>query len=197
MNIDLLFSKEHEAGLITSQNLVKKALGVTFDPASFSMSIEFMDMDVMDLNIPLDQNFAAALDHCEQLYIGSVIDGKIAQAYQVPLMFMDDPYRGQALGRMRQHPQPLAAFNHFIKNCMTGQPIHRDDLDDEDSGGCVLGDATPNALQFAPHLQRSLSMEMQPTAAPSAPGFNAPGLGGAGGGGHARRATPPPREEDE
>ena len=198
MNIDLLFSADHEAGLITNANFVQKAIGVTFDPAASLLTIEFADMDMLDMNIPLDQTFSGALQHCELLYLGAVIDGTIAQAYQVPLMFLDDPYRAEALGR-GQHPQPLAAFNHFVKNCTIGQPVHRDDLDNDESMGCVLGEASPSALQFAPHLQRQHGLEIQPTAAPSAPGFNAPGLGSAGGGGHSRivrRDTPPPKDDD-
>ncbi len=199
MNIDLLFSTEHEAGLIINKNLAQKAIGVTFDPQTGLMTLEFADMDVLDFNIALDETFKGAIGHCELVYIGSIIGGKIAQAYQAPLMFLDDPYRGQALGK-GLHPKPLAAFNHFVKNCSIGQPVHRDDLEDEEAMGCVLGEASPSALQFAPHLQRQHGIEIQPSAAPSAPGFNAPGLGSAGGGGHSSRVArgegQPPEDED-
>ena len=64
--------------------------------------------------------------------------------------------------------------------------------------GCILGDASPSALQFAPHLARRVAMEASPQAAPSGP--SGPGLGGGGGGGRAGQirtgGTIPPSQND-
>lgn len=178
MDIDLLFTQDGEGGLICSQNMVKKAIGAIFDHETGLMGIEYADMDQLELNITIDQHFWPALDYCPQLHIGSVKNGNIAQAYQIPLMLLSDPYRGEKLGKAAQSPRPLEAFNAFIKRCSIGQPVHRDDLGDEEAGGCVLGSASPAALQFAPHLARQHAVEVRPEAAPSVPGFSAPGLGG-------------------
>lgn len=178
MDIDLLFTKEGEAGLICSQNLVKKSIGILFDSQTGLMNIEYADMDTLELNIPIDESFWGTLEFTPQLHIGAVKDGNIAQAYQIPLMLLDDPYRGEKLGRAQQHPRPLAAFDAFVRKCRTGQPAHRDDLANDETMGCILGDASPAALQFAPHLARQHAMEVRPTAAPSAPGMSTPGLGG-------------------
>lgn len=180
MDIDLLFTNEGVAGLICSENLVKKAIGVLFDSATGLMNIEYADMDMLEFNIPIDQDFWQYLEFNPHLHLGAIKNGAIGQAYQVPLLFLDDPYRGEKLGKAPQHAKPLAAFNAFVTRCTVGQPVHRDDLDNDAAVGCVLGDASPAALQFAPHLARQHALEVRPTAAPSAPGFSVPGLGGGG-----------------
>ncbi len=182
MNIDLLFTDTGEAGLICSENPVTKAAGVVFDTQTGVLTLEFSDMDFLEMNIPVDGEFFGRLDFCAQVHIGAVKDGQIAQAYQIPFMFLDDPYRGEAFKNVRQPPNPLVAFDYFVKACTAGQPVHREDLSD-DSAGCVLGDAVPSALQFAPHLARRHAIEAAPKMAPNAPGPSTPGLGGGGGGG--------------
>ena len=152
----------------------KRLSGVVFDTQSGLLTFEYVDMDFLELNIPVEKEFFATLDMCPQIHIGAVKNGNIAQAYQVPFMFLDDPYRTEAFSAVSQLPNPLEAFNYFVKSTVFGQPVHRDDLGDEDAMGCVLGDAVPSALQFAPHLARRHQMEIAPKAAP---GVNAPGMG--------------------
>jgi hypothetical protein len=183
MDIDLLLTANGEAGLITSQNQAKKVVGALFDGQTGLMSLEYADMDHLEFNIPIDQGFWAALDMNQLIHLGAVKNGNIAQAVQVPLMFLDDPYRGEVLGRGDTIRQPLAAFNGFIRRCVTGQPVHRENLDDDQTAICILGDASPAALQFAPHLARQHALEVRPTAAPSMPGYSMPGLGGSTSGG--------------
>lgn len=185
MNIDLLVTQKGEVGLLSSENLVKKAIGVLFDPEQGFLSFEFADMDSMDLNIPVEGEFTPMLDSCPLIHFGAVKDGKIAQAYQIPLMFLNDPYRTQAYRSAKPSPKPLAAFSYFIRACTLGQPVHRDDAGDESTMGCILGDSLPSALQFAPHLARRHTMEVAPSAAPH---INAPGLG-LGGSGSSGRTT--------
>lgn len=196
MDIDLLFTDAGAAGLIANGNLIKKVAGILLDTVSGMMTVEFVDMDSMDLNIPIQSDFFSILDRNTHLHIGAVKDGNIGQAYQVPLMFLDDPYRADALGApAKTSRNPLMAFERFVKNCTGGQPAHRDDLGDEDALSCVLGDSVPSSLQFAPHLARRQSLEAAPqTPAPLGPsGPSAPGLGGSGGGGQIRRSSSPPR----
>lgn len=198
MNIDLLFTAEGEAGLICSENPVKKAIGIVFDTTTGVLTAEYADMDYMEYNIPVEGDYFATLDQNSQIHLGAVKAGNISQAYQVPFMFLDDPYRTEAMNNAPPSPAPLAAFGLFIKACVAGQPVHREDLGDENAMGCILGDAVPSSLQFAPHLARRHSMEAAPKAAPSL-GPSAPGLGTSGGGGMrgTGNTTPPKRPNDE
>ena len=207
MNIDLLFTEQGEAGLICSENLIKKAAGLVFDVESGIITIEYADMDFMEFNIPVEGDYYEALDRNPLIHMGAVKNGKISQAYQVPFMFLDDPYRMEAMNNMQELPNPLQAFEYFVKSCIAGQPVHREDLGNEDTMGCILGDASPKSLEFAPHLARRHSMEAAPRAIPSLNmGPSAPGLGssGGGGGGVTRRGTGntnpprrPPNDKDD
>ncbi len=184
MDIDLLITPNGQAGLLSSENLVKKTIGILFDPENGMMSLEFADMDHLDLNIPVEEEFFERLDHCPQIHIGAIKDGKISQAYQVPLMFVNDPYRAEAFQNLQPPSKPLAAFYYFVKNCVLGQPVHRDDAGDEETSGCILGDAAPSGLEFAKHLARRHGMEIGNIAAPQ---MNAPGMGLGGGGSSSTR----------
>ena len=193
MNIDLLFTAKGEAGLISSENLVKKVAGVVLDSQSATLTLEFVDMDYQELNIPLDAEFLITLDRLAQVHIGAIKSGNISQAYQIPFMFLDDPYRNDAHAKLKPVANPLAAFDYFVKNCVQGQPVHRDDLGDEAAMGCVLGDHGPAGLQFAPHLARRHGMEVAPKIAPAP---SAPGLG-LGSSGSSTTRYIQPREDDE
>lgn len=194
MNIDLLFTGEGEAGLIAGENLVRKAAGLVLDTKNGVLTMEFVDADYMDLNIPVEPEFFAMLDVCGRVHIGAIKNGTIAQAYQIPIQFLDDPYRDENFSRIAEHKNPLAAFNAFVKRCVTGQPVHRADLGDESAMGCVLGDASPASLQFAPHLARRHAIELGARRVPiAAPRMGGPGLGSSGGG-YIPRAKPGDKE---
>lgn len=183
MNIDLLITNTGEAGLIASDNFIKKITGAVLDTATGVMVLEYVDSDYLDLNIPVEADFFETLESNQQIHVGAIKNANISQAYQIPLMFLDDPYRGQQLGKARQSAQPLLAFGAFLKRCVNGQPVHRSDLGDESAMGCILGDASPASLQFAPHLARRAALEAGPrTPAPRGPGPSGPGLGSGGGG---------------
>ncbi len=185
MDIDLLVTDSGEAGLLSSENLVKKAVGILFDTDNGTMSLEFADMDHLDLNIPVESEFFETLDANAQIHLGAVMDGKIAQAYQVPLMFLNDPYRAEAFENVQPPTRPLAAFYYFVKNCRLGQPVHRADAGDEETSGCILGDNAPSSLEFAKHLARRHGMEaaQQKVSTPNAPNLGMGGGGSSGGGG--------------
>ena len=189
MDIDLLFTEKGGAGLIANENFVKKMLGAVLDTKTGLFIAEFNDGDFMETNIPVEGEYFDTLDHCAIIHIGAVKNGNIAQAYQVPLMFADDPYRNQAMQAI-QPKNPLASFGYFLKSCVFGQPVHREDLGNESTMGCILGDATPSSLEFAPHLARQHQMEI--SAAPTPAPQNVPGMGLGGSsssGGSAVRGT--------
>lgn len=195
MNIDLLFTARGEAGLVSGENFMKKAAGVVLDTQTGTLTLEYADMSYTELNIPVDSAFFALLDRCPHIHIGAVVQKAIAQAYQVPLMFQDDPYRSEMFTQRPVIETPLVAFDRFIKACVRGQPAHREDLGDETSMGCILGDAVPSALQFAPHLARRHGMEVAPKTAPHlghAP--SVPGLGLGSSGSAASTRTPPRKD---
>ncbi len=198
MDIDLLFTQEGEAGLISNENMVQKAIGVLLDTSTGLLTVEYADMDYLEFNITIDHAYMDVLDQNQIIHLGAVKNGHIAQAYQIPLMFADDPYRSDALKSPKAPAQPLIAFENFIGRCVAGQPVHRDDLDNDETLGCVLGDATPSSLEFAPHLARRHALEAKPQ---HTPGMNAPGLGlgGSGGsaGGGSNRGNIIPPEDDE
>src|SRR5688572_15243746 len=54
MNIDLLFTEKGEAGLIASENLVKKASGIVLDTKNGVLTLEYVDSDYEELNIPVE-----------------------------------------------------------------------------------------------------------------------------------------------
>jgi hypothetical protein len=187
MNIDLLITQKGEAGLLCSKNLIGKANATILDPGDGMLVIEFATMDSMELNIPIQSEFFELLDNTPFLHVGSVVDSKIGQAYQVPLMILNDPYRMRLLGHKKPPEKPLSAFHYFVQNCVLGQPVHRDDMGDEATIGGILGDVSPSSLEFAPQLTKRYSLEVQNIAAPA---MNVPGLGLGGNGSAARTVYP-------
>lgn len=180
MDVDLLLTPKGEVGLLSNENLIKKVAGIILDTDNGILTLEFTDMDFLDLNIPVEQEHFGTLDLCPLIHIGAIKNKHISQAYQVPLMFLDDPYRAELFKNVKPSSKPLDAFYYFLTNCVLGQPVHRKDAGNEDSLGCILGDNMPSDLQFAPHLARRHSIETRPEAihTPNAPGI---GLGGSTG----------------
>lgn len=100
-------------------------------------------------------------------------------------------------------------FLQFMRNASGGQPLHRDDLGDEDSSkSSILGGMSSASVQLAPQLQQQRTREAAPRAAPRAappsPGGMGGGMSGAGGGGAIRSgghtggtATGRPRRDDD
>ncbi len=184
MDIDLLFSDDGQAGLITARNFIKKIAGVTFETSTSTMALEYIDQDEALLNIPVENTFIENLDLCAQIHIGAIQNGQISQAYQVPLLFLDDPYRAEMITASARSIQPLGEFANFMTKCAFGQPINRNDLGNEEASGCILDENSRSSLDFAPHLIRRHSMENAPRAIPvNVPNFSIPGLGNSGSGG--------------
>ncbi|MBK6896027.1 MAG: hypothetical protein IPH06_05490 [Alphaproteobacteria bacterium] len=177
MDVDFLLTETGDVGLLSSENLFKKVAGILFDHENGRMTLEYTDMDYLDLNIPVEPEFFGTLDLALFIHVGAVKNNFISQAYQVPLMFLNDPYRGEIFKHVRTPPKPLESYFYFISHCVLGQPVHRLDAGDEDTLGCILGDTLPSELKFAPHLERRKAIESRPEFAytPNAPTM---GLGG-------------------
>lgn len=92
----------------------------------------------------------------------------------------------------------IAQAQHWLKSVTAGQPIHRDNLGEEDESSGALRGISPSTLQLAPQLKRELSQELEMAPKPelkiSAPSM---GLGGNSGGGQSlgmqNRSPKPPK----
>jgi len=91
----------------------------------------------------------------------------------------------------------------WLKTVVSGQPLHRDDLGEEDESSGTLRGISPSVLELAPQLKRDLSQEL--AAAPkvelapriSTPGMNPGGNMSQGPSGMRNRSPKPPTNYDE
>ncbi len=201
MNIDLLLTANGEAGLVCDQSVGSPVAGVMFDSDTGFMSLEYTELDPLDLNIPVDDSYIETLYYATSIQIGTIIDGEIRENRQVPILLLNDPAANSDRARFAKPRNSVVAFERFLKACVRGQPLHRDDLSDETSSGSVMGGMNTSILKFAPNLARQRTMEIAPTLAPKGP--NAPGLGMGGGGGNRGgqvnplRGRPPPAHRND
>ncbi len=197
MNIDLLITQDGDIGLVCDAAFESAVAGAMFDAETRQLTLEHANLDTFDLNIPIEDDIADALIWTHILQVGVIAHDQVQDNQQVPLMLLNDPH-GMEQGRPPMRPaKSVMAFERFLKACVAGQPVHRDDLGDEDIAGSVVGGLNRAVLQFAPHLARQRTLEashdlnMSGPSGPSAPGM---GLGGGGGGGGARSAPPARRQ---
>lgn len=192
--------------LVSDRAFDSPVAGVMFDAETGMVSLEFADAGAFDLNIPVQQDFIEKIEKMLDIYVGTIMENQITDSRRVPVVLMNDPFGGGNAGHFAGKPgRALAAFEYFLKRCVAGQPLHRDDLGDEGSAGGVMGGMNPAVLQFSPQLARQRALEAArhatPTMAPSAPGFGPKGMGGGHSGGNIIRNPPPvqrpPRDEDE
>lgn len=194
MNIDLLETKSGEAGLVSDKSFDSPVVGVMYDVVTQALSLEFSDMNALELNIPVDGELSMPLLHIQSIQVGTIKGGQVHDNRQVPLMLLNDSeeYRGYEMVAKPQ--RSVTAFEYFMKNCTAGQPVHREDLGNELSADGVVAGLNRAVLQFAPHLARQKVLEASPKAAPAAPG---PTMGGPGGSGGGSMPSPPrPRHKD-
>ena len=199
MNIDLLLTQRGELGFLCDEDFLNPVAGAMFDAESCQMSQEFADMDSLDLNIPVDYNFTEQLLYARSMQLGSIVDGQITTSRQIPVVLINDPYGGPPTMPGKSSDSVLR-FESFLKACISGQPIHRDDLGDESTAESVVSGINTAVLQFAPQLARQRAMEAAPKATLDlGPQISGPGgMGGGGGGGGRTAATrPPASREDE
>ena len=205
MNIDLLITQHNEVGLLCDQSFEGPMSGAIFDAETGEMTIEFGDAgEAYHLNIPVEDGFRDTLLFAQQLQVGMLENGLIAQSLQVPLLYLNDPY-GSEFGQtaLRRATHSLIGFEQFMKRCITGQPAHREDLSDENSRGCVLRGMDPSALQYVPQLIRQRMLEASPKLGPTLDGPSiglAPGMAPGGGSGtrrHVVRRHIPPEDSSE
>jgi len=202
LNIDLLFTNDGEGGLVSDEAFDTPIAGIMFDLHSCSMSIEFSDMESLELNIPIEETYINALIQKPILQVGVIENGEMQTTMQVPLMYLNaPPYMSQSVGSITKSSNSVVQFDSFLKRCNRGQPLHRSDLDDDESTGSVMGGMSTALVEYAPHLSRQRTVEVTQQMSPNSPGPktptpnvptpNMPGMSVPGGGG-ARGIAPPP-----
>ena len=90
MNIDLLISKTHDVGLVTTGKFDTKVTAVMVDHGTQEISLEFGEtMDSMPLNIPVGEDLMPYIRNRNGLYIIGTDKTHIHEAYHVPIMHMN------------------------------------------------------------------------------------------------------------
>lgn len=178
MNIDLFHTGHNEAGLVCDGSFPAPVIGVILDAQTHELTLEFGDGNTFHLNIPIEVGHKEKMLFAHRMYVGYLVDGLLTDAFEVPLLYLNDPY-GSEFGQNTPLAQPkrsVVAFEQFMKRCHFAQGLHRDNLGDEDSARSVLRGIDPHALQYAPALLRQLQMSAIPKAV-TAPQMSGPGGG--------------------
>lgn len=176
MNIDLFLAAHGESGLLCDRVPAAPVAGVIFDAQTLELTLEFAAAEEpLHLNIPVEDAYRDEMLFSHKIYIGMLKDGLIAETLLVPMLYLNDPYgsdfgQGSPIAKTRRS---LIGFEQFMKRCINAQPVHREDLGDEDSIGCVLRGMDPHALEFVPQLVRQRMLETGPRAPVL---INAPGM---------------------
>ncbi len=94
----------------------------------------------------------------------------------------------------------IAQAQYWLKSVISGQPIHRDDLGEEDASGGTLRGISPTVLKLAPQLQQTMSQELANAPKYEGPAMSVPGMspGGnmvSGPSGMKNRSPKPPTDE--
>lgn len=209
MDIDLFLSPHGECGLLSNQGFETLPAGVIFDAETKEITIEFLEDDPFHLNIPIEESLQDSVLMSQQLYVAFLEDGQISDSIETPILFLNDPYGGDFDNNpgVKVSRRSLVAFEQFMKRCTFAQPVHRDNLQDEDTGRSILRGANPKQLQFAPQLLRQQALEMGPQgpagvqlSGPRPMGPRGPGGMGGGSGGSVvpnQRIIPPKKSDDD
>ena len=73
----------------------------------------------------------------------------------------------------------IAGAQHWLKSVISGQPLHRDELGEENKSNGTLSGVSPATLQLVPQLQRELSQELAAAPKPELK-ITAPSMGPGG-----------------
>jgi len=180
MNIDLFLTPHNEAGLVCAGTFDRTVVGVILDAQTQDMTLEFADMgETFHMNIPIEETHREKLLFSKYMFIGFLDGGLLADSYEIPLLYLNDPY-GSDFGQntpMAKPKRSIIGFEAFMKRCTFAQALNRDNLGDEDTARSVLRGVDPNHLQYTPALLRQRQIASMPeNVAVSAPQM--PGLGG-------------------
>ncbi len=65
---------------------------------------------------------------------------------------------------------------HWLKSVIGGQPLHRDDLGEEDASSGTLRGISPAVLKLAPQLQQTMNQELTNAPKFEGPQMSVPGM---------------------
>ena len=191
MKIDLLMTADNRLGVLADAPFEHGIAAAMFEAESGYIWLEYIDMaGTLDLNIPAAEEYFEPFHMAGQfgipLEMGIYTDDQIQDALQLPVAVVGGC---KGLPRLQhQTSRSVLRFEHFMKSVISGQPLHRDNLGDEDSASGIAADVSPAALALAPQLQRQRQLEAAPDAKPQiGPGAPGPGGSAASGGGRSRQ----------
>lgn len=180
MNIDLFHTGHNEAGLVCDGSFPDPVIGVILDAQTHELTLEFATGETFHLNIPVEQGHKEKMLFAHRMYAGYLVDGLLTDAFETPLLYLNDPYGGEfgATSPLAVPKRSVLLFEQFMKRCHFAQGVHRNNLGDEDSARSVLRGIDPHALQYSPALMRQMRMDSMPKSAVTAPQAPSPGGGG-------------------
>lgn len=184
-------TRHGEAGLVGDRMLPEPVQAVVLDVPAAELVLKFHRTADLRLNIPVDHALLGRLVLQPEMHIGIIRDGEIVSVEQCPLHLLNNPIAtGGTPARARISP---SAFEAFMKRCVTGQPVHRDDIKNETSVGGVLQGVSPAVLKFAENIQQQRELEFARLYNPAIVHAPTPGPGGTTSGGANPRppASPP------
>ena len=95
----------------------------------------------------------------------------------------------------------IAQAEYWLKSVTSGQPLHRDDLGEEDDSSGTLRGISPAVLKLAPQLQQTMSQELANAPKFEGPQMSVPGMSPGGNSVRApglnNRQPKPPTNTDE
>lgn len=192
VNIDLLMTSQGEAGLVCDKELSAPVRAVNYDARTSELILKFPNGAALPLNIPVDLSLTPKLMRLPEMQIGTIENGQIVSVQQAPLYIINAPYDEDRPRKQTQTRFSPSSFGQFMKRCVFGQPVHRDDLKDDKLISGVLEGVSPTVIKFAENLnqQRNVEVAQNYVHAPViAPGL---GLGGSGSGNHTPPKPPAP-----
>ena len=91
---------------------------------------------------------------------------------------------------------------HWLKTVVSGQPLNRDDLGEEDASNGTLRGISPVALKLAPQLQQTMTQELANVPKFDGPQIGVPGMSPGGNSVrnpnlHNRKPKPPTTDKGE
>lgn len=203
MDIDLFLSPHGECGLLCNSDFDDLPAGVIFDAETKELTLEFLEGNPFHLNIPIEELLQDSILMSQKLYVAFLDQGFISDSIETPVLFLNDPYGGEFDNHssIKMSTRSVINFQEFMKRCTFAQPVHRDNLDDEDTGRSILRGINPKQLQFAPQLLRQQRLEaaLDGPSGPAPMGPRGPagpmpmGPGGANSGASFRTRQPPRR----
>lgn len=191
-------TSQGEAGLVCDKLLPAPVRAVNYDVQKSDLILKFPNGAALTLNIPVDSTLSIHLTRLSEIHFGTIEDGKIIAVQQVPLYIIGAPYiEGQTRKQTQSRISPTA-FEHFMKRCVFGQPVHRDDIKSDKMIGGILEGVSPAVLKFAENLKTQQDIEFAQSYTPGpvfAPGMSLGGSGSGSGGTHPKPPSgplPPP-----